>query len=190
MFGVSGLDDNDVFEFEIHDKTVHWNKTELLNQLKRSESASQLSREAKAELEKVQNEKAIIESDKAKLAQQASLANISPEIAKARSVELELGEQFNKALEEESMDLPVIQAKLQKAQQHRQVLEGAHQQHATQLREAHINQQKQILSSNGFGHVIEKGLESPTMKFMQETLAPEAFNIACLLYTSPSPRDS
>ena len=75
VIDLSDLTDDDVFEFELHGKKVHWNQTELLNQLKRSESASQLSREAKEQLEVVQADKEFIEAERAKLTQQASLVN-------------------------------------------------------------------------------------------------------------------
>ena len=60
------------------------------------------------------------------------------------------------------------------------MLENTHAQHTDQLKQQHISQQKQILANNGFGHVIEKGLESPTMQFMQENLSPDALGIAGL----------
>ena len=181
VIDLSELTDSDVFEFEIHGKTVHWNKTELLNQIKRSESASELSREVKAKSEALEQERAVLDADREKMAKQATLANITPELAKARNAQAELHAQYNQAVEEEnSLDLPIIRAKLEKAAGHTQMLEQAHQNTAAQLRQQHVDQQKQILVNKGLGHIIEKGLESPTMKFMQESLSPDAFGIASL----------
>ena len=181
VIDLSELTDSDVFEFEIHGKTVHWNKTELLNQIKRSESASQQSREVKEEREMLNRERAVLAADREKIAKQASIANITPELARARSVEQQLLQEYNTAIEEEnSLDLPLLQGKLQKVTAHRQMLEQHTAQHTDQLKQQHIAQQKQILINNGLGHIIEKGLESPTMRFMQETLSPDAFGIASL----------
>lgn len=181
IIDLSDLTDEDVFEFDIHGKTVHWNKTELLNQLKRSESASQKSREVIEEREQLNMEKQQLLAERQKLAQQSTVANISPELAKAQQVEASLLHKYNTAIDEEnSLDLPLIQAKLQKAQQVRVSLEQTQQQHMTQLRSQHIASQKAILAQNGMDHILKDGQNSPTMKYMQTALPPEAFNMAGL----------
>ena len=78
------------------------------------------------------------------------------------------------------MELPLIQGKLQQAQAHKAALENTHKQHSDQLRANHVQQQMQKLRNEGYGHIVEKGKDSETFKYISQSLSADAANIIAL----------
>lgn len=157
LIDVSDLDENDKFELEMHGKKVQWNWSEIQNQLKRSESASEKSREAIAEKEKYEQLQSELLEER-KTIQSTNAANQMHPALQSKLAEVQNAQQVaNKAFEEESIDFTFLKEKANRVENEFNKMTQEYNAHLQQQQAFARNQQLKEMRDLGLGHLLKEG---------------------------------
>ena len=155
IIDISELNDNDVFEYKKKDGTVeNLNWSEIHNRLRRSDSASNESREAKALQERLAEEEAAIAEERkfirANVAQEQMHPALQQQLAEVQRLKSISDEKY----QEQSLDYPFADREYQDALLKYNGMTQEYQSYVAQQQDYQAQQQRNKLAKLGVSHLV------------------------------------
>ena len=146
--------DSDKFEVELHGKKMKWSWTEIQNQLKRSESASNESREAKSLKEELEAERANIAEERkfiqANVKQNQMHPALTDQLAKVQKAKAEMDEKF----QDQALDFPYAKHAYEEEVKKYNGMNQEYQNYVNQQIHYKTQEQRNQLTKLGIGHLL------------------------------------
>lgn len=174
VIDVSDLDDSDVFEVELHGKKQQMNWTAIQNQLKRSESASQQSREAKAAKEAAEQLEAELQAERQYIRANVAQEQMHPALQTKLAEVQRKGEEAQKLYTEQSLDFPFAEKAYNNAVAEYQQMTQEYQSYVNQQHHYKASQEQKKLRDFGLGHLIaDQAAKESFTSFLDKTVSPD-----------------